>query len=165
VTDTITKADLIERIRAEHQLFEAAIDGMTDAHMTAPGAEANWSVKDIAAHLAFWQQRAIFLLECARDGWQVDKNRWSGGDIDRLNEQVYRAHRDRPLADVLAELRQSQSEVLARLEATPEVDLTTRGRFDWLPNNVTLVDNITGETYEHYQEHSESLRSWRAKQP
>ena len=79
--DTFTKAELIKRIQAERSRFSGAISGLSEAQMEAPGAEAEWSVKDIAAHLMFWQQRAVFLLECARDGWQPGKDRWSGSTL------------------------------------------------------------------------------------
>jgi hypothetical protein len=157
------KARLLDQIRAEHRRFDEAIAGLSEAQMTAPGAEADWSVKDIAAHLVFWQQRAIFLLECARTGWRDQNDRWGGASVDERNAQNYQAQHDRTLGEVLADLATSAETVLALLEATPEGDLFDVGRFGWLKGS-TLAEAVSNETDGHYPEHLDSLRTWRAKQ-
>jgi hypothetical protein len=158
----IKKTQLVELIRAEHLNFDGLIQGLSEAEVTAPGVEADWSIKDIAAHLMFWQQRAIFFLECVRDGWQPEKDRWSVGSIDERNEMNYQAHKNRPVADVLAEMHETQAKLVRLVEATSEQDLVASGRFEFLAGTV-LIDRISGETYQHYQEHSENLRAWLAQ--
>jgi hypothetical protein len=161
-----SRAGLLRLIRAAHSAFEDGIDGLTDAQMATPGTEVAWSVKDIAAHLMYWEQRAIFYLECARDGWQPEKDRWimpRGDAYHALNEENYQAQRYRPLSGILAELRAPQAAMMRLVEATAETDLVTKGRFDWLPDRA-LIEMVGNETWQHYQDHSESLRSCRAKQ-
>jgi hypothetical protein len=159
----ISKANLLELARAEHHKFDELVRGVADSQMSAPGVEGAWSVRDIAAHLMFWQQRAIFFLECARDGWQPDNDRWSAGSIDERNEMNYQAHKNRSVADVLAELHETQAKFIRLVEATPEQDLSASGRHEFLAG-VVLIDRISGETYEHYRDHSDTLGEWRAKQ-
>lgn len=157
----VTKAELIETIRAEYRNFEQATAGLTEAQMTQPGAEAHWSVKDIAAHLAFWQQRAVFYLESACDGYREEANRWAGDDVDQRNEDNYQAQHARPLADVLRDLHTSENDVIRLLETAPDEAIFTPGYFDWCKASL-LVEAVAGETFEHYQEHMGSLRAWQA---
>jgi hypothetical protein len=159
----ISKANLLDLARAEHQKFDDLMRGVSDEKISAPGAEGDWSAKDIAAHLMFWQQRAIFFLECARDGWQPDNDRWSVGSVDERNEMNYHAHKDRSVAEVLAELRAIQSKFVQLVESTPEQDLVAAARFEFLAGGA-LIDRISGETWEHYREHGDMLRAWRASQ-
>jgi uncharacterized protein (TIGR03083 family) len=157
-----TKAELLSYIEAETRKFEEAISGLDEAAMTTPGVEGDWSVKDVAAHLMFWQHRAIFLLEAARDGYSRERDRWAQGDVDERNAQNYRDNKDRPLAEILAELRASRQSMIDLIAATSDDALFTPGRFDWLRLE-TLVEHISGETYEHYRDHYDALVAWRQK--
>jgi hypothetical protein len=161
--DPKNKVELLALLRSEYGNFAEATAGLSEAQMTAPGAEVKWSVKDIAAHLLFWQGRAVFLLECASTIYQPDKDRWRGADVDTHNEQNFQAQRARPTADVLRDLAVSQKSVVDLLEALPEDAIFTPGRFDWL-KGISLAEGVGNETYGHYEEHMGSLRAWRAKQ-
>jgi hypothetical protein len=161
--DPQNKTELLALLRSEYANFAEAIAGLSEAQMTAPGAEVQWSVKDIAAHLLFWQQRAVFLLECVKLGYRQDMDRWRGADVDTRNEQNFQAQRMRPTTDVLRDLTDSQDAVIRLLEETSEADIFAPGRFDWL-KGISLAEGVGNETHGHYQEHMESLRSWRAKQ-
>lgn len=158
----MTKAELIEKLRIEYHNFDEATAGLTEAQMSEPGAEERWSVKDIAAHLAFWQQRAVFYLECAQKGYDKEADRWAEGSVDARNEQNFQAQQARPLADVLADLHASEKDVLSLLEQTPNEAIFTPGYFEWSKASL-LVEAIAGETFEHYQEHLGSLRAWQAR--
>lgn len=158
----MSKADLLALIRAEQANLHNAIDGLDEAALNAPGAEVDWSVKDIAAHLLFWQQRAIFYLQCAKTGWDPKADRWAGASVDKRNEENYKANHARPVGDVLNDLVTSEETLIEMLEATPEEQIFTPGFFDWLKASL-LVEAIAGETYEHYQEHMESLRAWQSE--
>lgn len=158
----MTKAQLIEALRAEYRNFEQATAALSEAQMIEPGAEEYWSVKDIAAHLAFWQQRAVFYLISARDGYKKEADRWAEEDVDKRNADNYQAQHARPLADVIGDLHTSESDVIRLVEATPDEAIFTPGYFDWCKASL-LVEAISGETYEHYQEHMGSLRAWQAR--
>lgn len=157
------KTGLVALLREEYGNLEVGIAGLTEAQMTTPGAEAQWSVKDIAAHLLFWQQRAVFYLQCAQSGYQAEKDRWRGADVDTRNEENFQAQRARATAEVLLDLTNSQKTVIDLLEAMPEDAIFTAGRYDWL-KSISLAEAISNETHEHYQEHIGSIRAWRAKQ-
>jgi hypothetical protein len=52
---------------------------------------------------------------------------WKTADVDKLNHQIYLAHREQPLEEVLHYLRETFDQFMAVIEATPEADLFQPG--------------------------------------
>ena len=151
--DSITKAELIEKVRAARAELEALLAQIDPEHMGEPGVTSDWSVKDIVAHIGFWERSVLDGLRTGERGLQ--------GEVDEINERVFRANRDRPLGEVLAEAREIYRDLLATIEALPEDALTAPDRFTWTGGRPVWVA-IAGNTYWHYPEHAESIRAWLA---
>ncbi|HEX5502412.1 MAG TPA: ClbS/DfsB family four-helix bundle protein, partial [Thermomicrobiales bacterium] len=73
-------------------------------------------------------------------------------DTDEHNARIYAAHRDEPLADVLAGARQAHRELLGLVEALPDSALA--GTHWFAASDGPLWESIAGNTYEHYREHA-----------
>jgi uncharacterized protein (TIGR03083 family) len=153
VQDSITKAELIEKVRAARAEWEALLAQIDPEHMGEPGVTSDWSVKDIVAHIGFWERSVLDGLRTGERGLQ--------GEVDEINERVFRTNRDRPLDQVLAEAREIYRDLLAAIEALPEDAPTAPYRFTWTGGRPVWVV-IAGNTYWHYPEHGESIRAWLA---
>jgi hypothetical protein len=162
MAETLTKQTLLDSLRAERANLEAALDGLTGDHLITPGVQTDWSVRDVVGHILFWEQRALFLLKSARDGYSEQDDIWKGHTVDSLNAKNYDNHRNRPAPDVLDEEQAVYNTVVRLIEAAPERDLIESGRFEWVSAS-TLYDHVSGETFEHYRDHLDALRAWRAK--
>ena len=77
-----TVAELIERINESRRQFDQAIARLTDAQLLEPRLAGDWTVKDTRAHMAFWDQRAITLIE----KWKQEGVGPSAIDVDVMNE-------------------------------------------------------------------------------
>jgi len=126
-----TKTQLIARLRESRAALEKVIAKVHPDTWEQPGVVGEWSGKDVLAHVAHWQELHL--------GWWAAVQRreqpevpapgisWSRADVDRLNRQIFLAHRDQSLDEVLGYLRETYERFMAVVEATPEADLFQPG--------------------------------------
>ncbi len=147
-------ADLLDRIRREWAALEHVYAGLSDEQMTRPGAEG-WSVKDHLAHLTAWEQ---FMLahhlqgRPAHEVLEIDAATLKTLDENGENAILRQRSQGQSVAQVLAGRQQSLAQVMATLEQTPFAALMQPHLPDD-PQARPLILRITGNTYEHYQEH------------
>ena len=154
-----TKAQLIVHIQAERARLDMTLAALSDAQMIAPTLAGGWSGKDILAHIAFWEQRMLTILAAAERGEYTPPIMLVGESFDAVNAQQYAIAKDRSLSEIRAMARQSFTSVIATLERLTEDDLfapTGLARVRHEP----ILPLITGNTYEHYQEHREAIQAW-----
>ena len=166
--DTSTsKAQLLERIRAERAGWEALLGEIGEERMTQPGATGEWAFKDVAAHLNGWRERTVARLEAARRDESPPPPPWPAGfdedsdeGVDRINAWIYERNRDRPLQDVLGEARAQFQQLEDAVGELPERDLTDPGRFPWLGGE-PLGPAVLGGSFGHFhEEHEPTIRAW-----
>ena len=154
----ISKTRLLDEMHASYSALEELLAALSEEQMTTAGVNGAWSVKDNLAHLGAWQQHEIERQEAIRDGIEPP-DRWAGMSEDEINEQHYQQNKARPLAEVRADLRSNHQKLLALVEAMTDEDLNKP--IPWL-NNRLPWNFIAGNTYEHYQEHSDNIQRWLA---
>ena len=153
------KADLLARIHKEWTALRDLIDSLTPKQMSeaVPGS---WSVKDHLVHLTAWEQ---FLLryylghEPAHIVMGVDAEKFEHLDEDGLNALIYERSQDRTLEDVLDSFTQSHQQVLDVLELVTFADLM-KPRYADDPEADPLINWVIGNTYDHYQEHRQTIQ-------
>jgi hypothetical protein len=95
------KAQILARMAESRRAFQSALNRAGPTLLEKPGTWGEWTLKDLLAHVTYWQTSAIDRLQKVAAG-RVDEIRLFDGDdtINQINENVYRANRDRPLADM-----------------------------------------------------------------
>jgi len=132
----ISKAQAIERLETERRRLEQNLAKLSQDDMIQPGVVGEWSVKDVLAHLTSWEQ---FFL----DWYAADQHgevphppapglTWKPKDLDILNRRIFVKHRDRSLSRILADFRNTHKRFMATVQAIPEKDIITKGRFAWI---------------------------------
>jgi len=153
------KAELLARIDQEWTALRELIDSLTPKQMSeaVPGS---WSVKDHLVHLTTWEQ---FLLryhlgqEPPHIVMEVDVETFERLDEDGLNALIYERSQDRSLEDVLDSFTQSHNQVLDALEPVTFADLMKPHYADD-PEARPLINWVIGNTYDHYQEHRQTIQ-------
>ncbi|GHO89999.1 hypothetical protein KSF_000470 [Reticulibacter mediterranei] len=140
--------------------FNALLSSLSEAQLTAPGVNGNWSVKDNIAHLSGWQRRQIARNEAVFQGIEIP-NPTPGMSVDEINEMLYQQNKDRSLPDVLNEFHETARRVREDVERLTDEQLNTP--IAWL-NGHTLAEYIEGNSYGHYEEHTEIIQHWLARQ-
>ena len=148
------KTELLERIDDEWAALEQVIESLNEAQMIVPDA-GGWSIKDNLAHLAVWEEfmRLHYLQNLPAPAvLNIDAGIYQRGDENEQNEILRQRSKSRSVADVLAELRQTHSQVLADLAQVPFADLMKQHYPDD-PEVRPLLCWVIYNTYEHYLEH------------
>src|SRR5262245_16684528 len=160
---TMTKDQLLDRITREHSTFANSFAQLSEAQMTQPGVQNEWSVKDILAHINFWHRRMSYLIDCARRGEPFAPLHREGEDgdaaIDRVNAENEAANKHRPLAEVRAEYEQSYQQALASVGRLADADLQPDSQLNAFLGG-SVLELIAGDTYGHYQEHLSAIQAW-----
>jgi uncharacterized protein (TIGR03083 family) len=134
---------LDERIEAGWRELLAAVDGIPDDRLAEPGAADHWSVKDVLAHIAYWEDRLVERVERKLAGLPEPQ----GGDFEADNQREHEARRDWALERVWDDLRRGHERLRATVHAAPQL----------------TDDDVAEETWEHYDEHVRAIRAWRGQ--
>lgn len=159
MTSDERKQKLLEDLRSARQEWDALLAPMTEADMLTPGVVGDWTLKDLTAHLMFWESRPVKWLEAARNGTTpepspIPKNL----SEDEVNAWIFAHYRDGDLKQVLNDgsaIHQAVVKNVAEMSAAEVVEQ----KLEWLGGNA-LADAIPGNTYEHYRDHSATVREW-----
>jgi hypothetical protein len=159
MTKQRSKAELLKDIQVEHARLDRVLSTLTAEDMTHPGVVGVWSVKDVLAHLAAWEQLLLRWYEAGRQGQPLEPTPvgMSRKAIDALNAEIYTRYRRHSLASVLAEFQGSYAAVLTMIDAMPEEDLFAEGRYAWT-GKLRVADYVAGNTCNHYRWATSHLR-------
>ena len=150
------RANLVDRIRTTRREFEALLEGLSPRQMTQPGVAGEWSVKDMLAHIAWYErEEADFYGEIDVEGsplWRLPQ--------EPRNQKLFEQARHRPLQEVLADFREAHERLLSVVERLSEEDLATPGRFlgtspEWPPWRRIAVHSC-----DHDREHIDMIQAW-----
>lgn len=160
-TTEFSKANLVERMQAGYQQLEAILAPLSEAQMTSPTVNGTWSIKDNLAHLTTWQNYVLAHVQGVLVNKEPPPFMPGLSNEDEINERVYQENKDRPLAEVLADFRASYQRILDTVQATSEEIL--KAPTPWSQSRNPLWFSIVGNTFEHYAEHSNTIKNWLAQ--
>jgi hypothetical protein len=155
-----SKTGLLERIQSEHHKLEILLAQLDENQMTQPGVVGDWSIKDILAHIAAWEQSMLLWVGETRQGI-TPRQPSSNHELHGWNHSIYQQNQPRPLAKVLTEFHQSYQKVLQSITDTPEEELSKEIHGAW-PEG-PLWQGVANNTWGHYKEHAASIRAWMKK--
>lgn len=165
-TQPPTTAELLRRIDHNWTKFNQMLDGLSDKQRTVAHDANGWTVKDHMAHLSAWEQSLLALLagRNRHASFELGDVNVAGLDIDALNDLIWRKHRDRTYADVLAGFHASHAQVLATLSGLSDADLMQPYSHyqpdSPPPESCPVISWIVGNTFEHYAEHQGWIAEW-----
>jgi hypothetical protein len=136
-----------------HKELLAAIDGLTPEQMAIP-VFADWSVKDILAHIVSWEEYTLLDLQRVARGHMPALASFKQQDVDNFNALVMSLRRGFPLDQVMDELEANREATIAALDALPDERLV-QGQFARIWASITAG---------HDHEHAEDIRNWRKAQ-
>jgi len=149
--ESISKDALLDAITRSHAALEGLLTGLSDDQMTRDGVMEGWSLKDVLAHITWWEQWMLRVMRGEPEAMsQLAAMRSDGGQqyVDELNAATYAANRQRPLLGALAEFHTSFQQVLQQVAAMTEAELADLHRV------------IAANTFDHYDEHAQGIRAW-----
>lgn len=159
----LRKQELLTEIHLERTALDDTLARLTSRQMTRAGVtRGGWSVKDVLAHLVEWQRMNLDWYAAGLRGETpaMPAPGFTLRELPRLNEMIYRKHHRRSLQAVLQDYRSYHERVVALVEALPDIDLVTLGRFSWTGPSWTLSDYLRASTAAHYLWARTRIRRW-----
>jgi hypothetical protein len=159
----MTATRLVGIIQTERTQWNALLAQVGPDRMAIPDVERTWSVKEIVAHLT-WYERAV--VDGARQVMSGETFRRPGsgaGTIDERNARIADESRERPVADVLAEADAVFGQLLRVIGACPD-NLLNDAKLLGLPDDIPPWMRVANNSYAHYRQHAQSIRAWLARQ-
>ncbi len=152
--ESVTVAELIEKVRAGRAEWEAVLARVPRERLTEPGLPGGWSVKDVLAHMSWAMNEGTGVMRAKRlvgsDLWKLDD--------DGRNAIVVEESRAQPLDAILADYERTSADYMRELAALTEEQLNDPARWpemppDWRPWRI-IYDP------KHYGHHARDLREW-----
>jgi uncharacterized damage-inducible protein DinB len=95
----VSRQEAIRIVSEGHRSVQELLSRLDDDAFVRRGTigEGEWSAKDLAGHLADWEEYALLTL----DEWRSRVRPWfEGVDTDPVNDEAIRRHLDEPAAGV-----------------------------------------------------------------
>ena len=155
----MNKSELLNGVREEYRQWEALLNQIGEARMEQPGAVADWSIKDIIAHLTGWRHRTVARLQAAQRGAGEPPSYWPAHlqTANDINAWIYETNRNHSVREVLDESHQVFQQLLAAIEGLTDEALMDVHHLPWLDGQPFSA----GEFFAHFhEEHESDMRAW-----
>ena len=150
------RMQLLKRIDRAWEEFKASYVGLLDSELLEPCVSGNWSVRDIIAHVTWWEEEALKHLPVILAGGKPLRYSVAYGGIDTFNAQMTEQKRNLSLDQVLRQRDETHHRLIDFVQTVPEDQIARETRFR---------RRLRLDTYSHYPKHAEAIRKWREQRP
>lgn len=152
----MNKEELLENLQRERSAWNELLAQADPQRLEEPGAAGKWSVKDLVAHIT-WYEREITAALRARA--LVGSPLWEKPPAER-NRIIYEQHQGQSLEMVLADSRRSYNELVEVVAGLSEAELNDPAQLNSWPEGLPPWRLLAENSFEHYQAHRAELQSW-----
>ncbi len=156
---------ILDKLSTIYIRWQDRLASLSEEQLTRPLSPSNWTIKDVVAHLWFWQEASVARAEAALQGKDPNYPEWwvlfgpdPNEDVDRTNAWNYERCRNRSWQQVYKYWSSQFAHYIVLIGQIPEKDLLTPGRYQWM-GKYALADSAMG-SYDHHLEHIETLTGW-----
>ena len=145
---------LLKRLDRAWEELKVSYVGLSDSELLEPLATGNWSVKEIIAHVTWWEEEALTHLPLILAGGRPPRYSDRYGGIDAFNAQMAEQKRKLSLSEVLRQRDDTHRRLIDFVGSVPEDQIARETRFR---------RRLRLDTYGHYPKHAEAIQSWRER--
>lgn len=150
----MTGRQLLQRLDKAFEDFRASYAGLSEAELLESGVTKAWSVRDIIAHVTWWEEEALKHLPLVLAGRRPPRYSVTYGGIDAFNALMTARKEGLSLSDVFREQAETHQRLVDYLQRIPEEQFASETRFR---------HRLRLDTYSHYPKHAEAIRRWRTQ--
>lgn len=155
--------DEIEEVKAlliaAHERFDAAIEGIDPVALENERAVGVWSPRDVAGHLADWQNE---MLRSARHILGGDRPRGHPvRDVEEFNQMNAAVRGAEPWELSKADLDAARENAVSLIESLTPEQLNAVGPFPW--GAIGKLRGLVEVMVRHLDEHSAQVEAWRLR--
>ena len=148
------KVEFLHHLKTARQAWEQYLAHIPAEKLGLPTVPGAWAVKDVIAHITWYDQEMVDLLEsrvlAGSDWWNLP--------LDERNRMIYDQNHERPLEEILTQNHQVFARLWQLAQRLDDKDLNDPARFKDMPMDWMPWDMLASNTFEHYLEHIESAR-------
>ncbi len=149
----MNRSQLLKRLDTAWEAFKDSYAGLSEDEMVKPGVASDWSVRDIIAHVTWWEEEALTHLPLILAGGKPPRYSVTYGGIDAFNARRTEQFSTMSLVEVFYHQEETHRRLVEYLQSVPEDQLSQETRFR---------HRLRLDTYSHYPLHAEAIRNWRA---
>ena len=153
-TMSLGRGQLLKRLAQAWEAFEQSYAGLAEAELLEPGVTGAWSIKDIIAHVTWWEEEALRHLPPILAGGKPPRYSVTYGGIDAFNARMTEQRKHLALAEVLRQQADVHRRLMALIESAPADQVSGETRFR---------RRLRLDTYGHYPKHARAIRAWRER--
>lgn len=135
--------------------FQEAYAGLSDEDLLIPGVTGAWSIRDLIAHVTWWDEESIRHLPEIREGIRPARYSVVYGGLDAFNALMTERKASLSLAEVRAEFVETHQRLLEYLDSVPIAEILGNDKFK---------RRLKLDTYGHYPIHTADILRWREAQ-
>lgn len=151
-----SKKEILKHLVTKRGELLKLIDKLPEEYLTKPSFDKDWSVKDIFAHLCYWDWWTVSAIDQILAG--ILPPYFDEETDDEVNEREMRMRRRRNWDEVLEEFKTASQSIVLKLKKTPEKLLFKDTGVRWKKQKITVNWLLA---YPHYEEHIKQLKKWR----
>ena len=144
---------VLARLDKAWKEFEESYAGLSDAQLLEPGVTGQWSVRDIIAHVTWWEEEALTHMPTIRAGGRSPRYKTTYGGIDAFNALMTERRRQLSLDEVRAQHDAVHAQLVRYVSDAPDDLFGTESR---------ILRRLRLDTYGHYPVHAKAILAWRS---
>lgn len=148
----VGKRRLLRGLAQAWEKFRGSYAGLSPAELMEPGVTGDWSVRDLIAHVTWWEEEAIKYLPLIQQGLKPPRYSVMYGGIDAFNAVMTEKKGEVSLSRVFREQEATHRRLLEFLQGVPEDEFSRHTRFR---------RRLRLDTYGHYRIHGQEINKWR----
>jgi DinB superfamily len=137
------------------------LEGFPESAWETPGACGAWSVKEIIAHLASYEQVLVDVLTTFLDSGPTPYLTKFTEQSDQFNATEVALRKEKSMREVLGELNETHARVMSLVAQIPRETLREVGTLPWYGREYALDDFLVYTYYGHKREHSAQIAAFR----
>jgi DinB superfamily len=146
------KARVLQRLQSAWESLQNSYADLSEAELLEPGVTASWSVRDVIAHVTWWEEEALTHLPVILTGGRPPRYSEKYGGINGFNARKTEEMRGFSLAQVLQRRDEVHRRLVALVHSVPDHQLIGETRFR---------RRLRLDAYGHYPKHERAICSWR----
>jgi uncharacterized protein (TIGR03083 family) len=155
--------EAVNKLRAARKELVASLEGVGEEDKLRPNAVKKWSVKDLLAHIASWDEEVLRVIQAfaMQQEPQFSYSISERSDFAGWNADQIELRRERSLEQVQTEFRNARRDLIQVVEGLTDQVLMRPKMTSW--GKVRTGFDLLDEMVQHDAEHTKDVRSWRKK--
>jgi hypothetical protein len=155
------KMNALDILKYGHLMVLGAVKDLPEADWEMSGVCGIWSVKQIVAHLASYEQLLLDILDNLMGGDPGPTLQLFWADFQGFNDIEVAARQNLNGTQTMAAYKKAQAETTIRLAKIPTTLWSTNGILPWYGAEYDLDDFVVYTYYGHKREHCAQIAVYR----